>query len=441
MATAKIDTLQYRQLFTLLTDSDLKPLIQALEKLEQRFDSLMTAVTKQTEAVSQGLAPVVAGISQLSEQLAEMGETLKKVAKDVESASENTAKALEKSAGTLETLFLNVVSGIITNFVGAFLSKIPFKGLLQKFGLIIKGMFNPRSLETDNPAGSSKRRKPGALIKRRGPGTGGTSDAGHAGDTGSKTVPKVKGGKGGKGAALAALGSLFAAWATDSLMAADGVDAFSSSLDGGVQGASVLAGVMELLMSGLALAGPIISGVGTAISVVGTALRTMGAIAMANPVAAVIGAIAAAALLIITNWDSVCNFFATMAEKISSALSTVKTYLLGLIPDWLKDLLGIDGGKGLGATISEAKENLGKAISDALPSMDSIIDGISGAGENLKNFGSGIADSVGNFFGNIFDGDASQGLSPATDANGIANEIGGAVERRMIAACNRGVCQ
>jgi hypothetical protein len=151
-----------------------------------------------------------------------------------------------------------------------------------------------------------------------------------------------------------------------------------------------------------------------------------------------------------------------MAEKIEKALAGLKEFLLGFLPDWLKDLLGIDGGKGPDAAISEAAENRGKAISEARPSVDGILGGIRDAGGAVKDFGSGLLAGAGSFLSSInpFGGDSSEGVRPAavagpvdnssetnvnvggitvnaqsTDAAGIARETG-AEFRRMTAAEN-----
>lgn len=210
--------------------------------------------------------------------------------------------------------------------------------------------------------------------------------------------------------------------------------------------------------------GPALGIVTAAIKGVTLAMRLMGIAALSNPVLAILFAIAAAATYIIANWEDVAAFFSGFGEKVKNALAGVKEFLVGLIPDWLKDLLGIDGGKGLDATISEAKENLGKAISDALPSVDDVLGGLKNAGQAVKDFGSGLLDGASNFFGGLLGGDASAATSPAlaaagpvdnsvteynqnvtvnatsSDPAGIARETGSEL-RRMTATVNKGVRQ
>lgn len=210
--------------------------------------------------------------------------------------------------------------------------------------------------------------------------------------------------------------------------------------------------------------GPALGIVATAIKGVTLAMRLMGTAAVSNPVLAILFAIAAAATYIIANWEDVAAFFSGFGEKIKNALASVKEFLVGLIPDWLKDLLGIDGGKGLDTTISEAKESLGKAISDALPSVDDVLGGLKNTGQAVKDFGSGLLGEASSFFGGLFGGDASVATSPAlasagpvdnsvteynqnvtvnatsSDPAGIARETGNEL-RRMTATGNKGVRQ
>jgi hypothetical protein len=151
-------------------------------------------------------------------------------------------------------------------------------------------------------------------------------------------------------------------------------------------------------------------------------------------------------------------------NAFTSALSGLKDFIIGLLPDWLKDLLGVDGGRGAAAVVSEAVAGLGEAFADMFPSMDGVKNGLSEAGDKLKEFGSGILDGIGGFFG-FGGGDSSAGVSPAmaagnvdnstettvnvggitvnaqsTDPAGIARETGNEV-RRMTATGNKGVRQ
>lgn len=152
-------------------------------------------------------------------------------------------------------------------------------------------------------------------------------------------------------------------------------------------------------------------------------------------------------------------------DAFTSALSTLKEFIIGLLPDWLKDLLGVDGGRGAAVVVSEAVAGLSETFTDLLPSTDDIKKGLSEAGNTLKDFGGGILDGVGGFFG-FGSGDSSPSVSPAmatagnvdnssettvnvggvvvnatsSDPAGIARETGNEL-RRMTATGNKGVRQ
>ena len=152
-------------------------------------------------------------------------------------------------------------------------------------------------------------------------------------------------------------------------------------------------------------------------------------------------------------------------NAFTSALSSLKDFIVGLLPDWLKDLLGVDGGRGAAAVVSDAVAGLGEAFTDMLPSIDGIKDGLAEAGGKLKEFGGGILDGISGFFG-FGDGDSSPSVSPAmaaagnvdnssettvnvggvvvnaqsNDPAGIARETGNEL-RRMTATGNKGVRQ
>lgn len=72
-----------------------------------------------------------------------------------------------------------------------------------------------------------------------------------------------------------------------------------------------------------------IRGIGTAIVALGTALRALGAALLANPIVLIIAGIAAAALLIITNWDTVKQWLAAFWSWLTNL------FTVGL--NWVKN--------------------------------------------------------------------------------------------------------
>lgn len=93
--------------------------------------------------------------------------------------------------------------------------------------------------------------------------------------------------------------------------------------------------------------GPVMAITAGSIKLVSSALNLMGLASKANPIMILLTAIALAALAIIENWDSIVGFFEGVFDSISKTISKWVDTVTGLLPDWLKDLLGIGGGDGL----------------------------------------------------------------------------------------------
>jgi len=100
-----------------------------------------------------------------------------------------------------------------------------------------------------------------------------------------------------------------------------------------------------VMFGGLAAAaGPVLMFTGAAVmgltSITG-ALRAMGMMLAANPILAIVGAVAASAFLIYQNWEAVSDFFAGVWGRISTGAAegwaAIKATLDAHSPQWIKD--------------------------------------------------------------------------------------------------------
>lgn len=146
----------------------------------------------------------------------------------------------------------------------------------------------------------------------------------------------------------------------------------------------------------------------TAIRGVALAFRVMTVAIASNPIGAIIIALIAIISACIFYWDDLKeagisawewiksiwsnapDFFKSVVNGILAPFRLLKEFLINLIPDSIKDLLGIDGGRGVGAIVSEVEDKLTNMVADLVP--EGITETIATAGDALKNFGSGVAD-------------------------------------------------
>jgi hypothetical protein len=174
---------------------------------------------------------------------------------------------------------------------------------------------------------------------------------------------------------------------------------------------------------------------------------------------------AAGAALTTVNRESLSGFFSGIFDSVSQTISVFVNEAPGLLPGWLKEPLGSEksGGSGAGAEISAAgldgSEGADVVLSpDAAGNVAAFLDS---AGRAVRDFGSFFVDGAGSFLSDLFGGDASASVSPAlaaagpvdngsvttlnggiqvytraTDAQGIARDIGRSVENAMTATAN-----
>ena len=81
-----------------------------------------------------------------------------------------------------------------------------------------------------------------------------------------------------------------------------------------------------------------------AIGGVTAAMNVMKVAVLSNPILAILSGIALAAVLIYENWDGIVSFFTGIFDSISNTIAGWIDGVIGVLPDWLKELLGIDGG-------------------------------------------------------------------------------------------------
>ena len=111
------------------------------------------------------------------------------------------------------------------------------------------------------------------------------------------------------------------AYGKESKEAANGVNELGAAMQSSGQSGLDMLENMDLLMNGLFLIGPLMNVAGAAVSGLGKVLRVVGAIARANPIILIFTAIAAAAGLIMANWDKVKGFFQGVFDAISGIFS------------------------------------------------------------------------------------------------------------------------
>ncbi len=108
------------------------------------------------------------------------------------------------------------------------------------------------------------------------------------------------------------------------------------------------------LLNALIEYGPALASVAGALSLFSMGMRLLGIAAASNPVLALVLALALAATWLIANWDKVYNFFAGLLDDIGRLFSDFGDWLRESMPDWMKDLFGIDDAE-LEANINKTK--------------------------------------------------------------------------------------
>jgi len=93
-------------------------------------------------------------------------------------------------------------------------------------------------------------------------------------------------------------------------------------------------GTISLLSKGIFKLGGGFSGFIGGFKGIGKALIWVGRLVLANPILALLAGIGTAAYFVIKNWDSV-----------KSAVSSALNWIVDILPDWVKDLLGVDSKK------------------------------------------------------------------------------------------------
>lgn len=82
------------------------------------------------------------------------------------------------------------------------------------------------------------------------------------------------------------------------------------------------------------------SAVGTAILAVGKAFAVVGRLFLLNPIGLALTAIAGAAYLVYTHWDTIKGWFVDFFNWLPEKIKAIGTWFADLVPDWARGLMG-----------------------------------------------------------------------------------------------------
>jgi phage-related protein len=143
---------------------------------------------------------------------------------------------------------------------------------------------------------------------------------------------------------------------------------FSGGKTAAAKATSGIATALSWAKSGTAA---VIRGIGTAIGALAVAFRALGAALLANPIVIIIAAIAAAAYLIITNWDTVKGWLAAFWNWLKSIFAAGLKFVTDI---WNAAWTGISA---VATTVWEAiKSAISAAINFVASVISAVLDGI-----------------------------------------------------------------
>jgi hypothetical protein len=159
-------------------------------------------------------------------------------------------------------------------------------------------------------------------------------------------------------------------------------------------------------------------------------LGTLGKVLLTNPVLAIAAAIAAAALLIVENWDGIVEFFSGIFTALSAKFAEWKNRIFQMMPDWMKDWIGSEGADAPEESSpkdSGLKENAlqtgaipakpqSRPAAPALPSLSAL----NAADSEIKNFGAAVSGGLADPAGVLFSRGAAQ-LAPLAPGSSVTN--------------------
>jgi hypothetical protein len=356
-------------------------MLESLEKLKSELNHIGNIIIEKVDAASLALAGVSEGLEEFKAQLAVLKNELGKVGKNATDAADATRSSVaDKVKEALFAIMIGVGTGVAADRIDRRLGKAQSSV--------------PDPIFVGGGAVSTNSSALKRSIQAR------SNSFGKAAKIGAGLVAV--------GGLLAIAENAFAATgAVDEL--SNAADALSGSLSGDSQSASAFSGILGIVLEGPGTVVPLLGLAGAAFSGLGAELKTVGAAAMANPVLALVAALAAGA-------------------EISAA--------------------GLGRSEGADFVLSP----------DAAGNVAAFLDS---AGRAVRDFGAFFLDGAGSFLSGLFGGDASASVSHApaaagptdnsttttinggitvqtnaTDAQGIARDIGRSVESAMTATAN-----
>lgn len=173
--------------------------------------------------------------------------------------------------------------------------------------------------------------------------------------------------------------------------------------------------VFGLLSAAFTAAAPIIAGITGAFTGVGAAISGLGAFIAANPIVLIIGAVVAAAALLIANWDTVKAAAKAVWAAVSAAWENLKQSIAGIVDGIKQSVSG--AWEGIKTKTSEIWNGIKGFISGV---WDGIKSGVSGAINDIKSTVDSVWNGIKNTTSNIWNGIKST-------ISGIVNGIKSAV--------------
>ena len=313
----------------------------------------LESLTELGKQISSSMESAVSAISKFEEPLQKTSQAVGELSKTLQPAIGVMQEFITTSGGLLSLKdelkkiddSLNSTSSILKNFflnILGSLAGVAIVGLHNKFGAlnILKTIFNGLVTVLLIPIGLIGTLS-GLILGLAG--SIGSSLVGAIGKIPSKLgklglgVLKSRFGKIGLG--VAGLAGLFSLSSSTAQAASGSVDEFGNSLDSTSGSASSFFGSMGMVSEILMGVAPLLLSFPGVFGIVGGAFKALGAIAVSNPILAVLTGIALAATLIISNWEGISSFFSGIFDKIKGKLGAFINWL----PDWVKSLFGLDG--------------------------------------------------------------------------------------------------
>lgn len=333
-----------KALFNALADV-IPVLVKIGEKVGPGVTAVINGIAKAVKVAEPSLVKLGTAIGGFLKALGDAGPFIGRLAAGIADVLSPIIDALAWLIRTLTGLF-NALPGPIQSVIGSMGGIVIVAGLaalaivkLLGIGAGIVGTFGKATTALSKFIGVVNK-IPGVNL----PGAPSTGEGGDAAGKGKKTPKGPKGGPAGGAGQL----SLFPDLDKQAGAAGDkSSKSFLSRLGSGIKkGAGAVGGAVKSLFSGAGKAASaagsgmaaafswaktglatVIKGIASAIVVLGGALKALGVWLLANPIVLVIAAIAAAAYLIITNWDTVKQWIATFWGWLQAGFQAVATVL------------------------------------------------------------------------------------------------------------------